>query len=79
MGPRNHALRGGAQWRNLNTIEPPMYGGDALCYEISLTTSCNIDIALHIPVHKYMYRPTHIHECVCVTGKFTPVFMCEIC
>ena len=39
VGPRNHVLGGGAPWRNLaNTIEPSMCGGDAACYQITMTT-----------------------------------------
>jgi len=37
--PRKHVLGGGAYWRHLaNTIEPSMYGVDAACCQITLTT-----------------------------------------
>jgi len=39
LGPRKHVLGEGAHWRNLtNTTEPSVCGGDAACYQITLTT-----------------------------------------
>jgi len=39
VGPRKHALGGGAHWRHvLNTISPSMCGGDAAFCQITLTT-----------------------------------------
>jgi len=39
VGPRKHGLGKGADWRHLaNATEPSMYGGDAACCQITLTT-----------------------------------------